>query len=344
MDRTEANRIRWDGGPEPFYEVWYAIFVDPATGDGYWVRYTLLNPRDDRAEAGATLWFAHTSRADPARSLAVTRHFPAGTFAAPAGSDELRLAAGEDGANAAAWTRDHFSGAIADAGRDVRWDLHFDDGPGDGEAHLLLPPALRRIGDRRAVLTIPRPRAAVSGRVSIDGRVVDLAAAPGHQAHHFGRERAAAWDWAHCAHFAEDDAAVVEALAPKLAGGRIKPTFLHLRTRDRAYLCDRPADLVRNRSAAGFGWWRFVGHHGGCRIEVHFACDPVRVLPFTYHSTSYAPSRCWNTQTADCLVRVVEDDRTILTLRSHGLGSAEMHRSALGELPYEDWAARASAG
>jgi hypothetical protein len=343
----EANRVRWDGGPRPFYEVWYAIFVDRATGDGFWIRYTLLNPLDSALHAGATAWFAYTCRADPARSFAVTRHFGGGAFHVEPGGEELRFGDG-DGASAAGsadaciWTSHGISGSIAAGGHQARWELRFDDDGGRGETHLLLPQSLRRVSERRSTLTIPRPQAALTGRISVDGRAVDLVRAPGHQAHHYGPERAVAWDWGHCAHFEEDRSAVVEVLAPLLAGGRLKPTFVHLHTAQHVYRCERTADLLRNRSSAGLGWWRFVGHDEGRRIEVEFASDPARVLPFTYHSTAYAPSRCWNTQTAECLVRVLESGRETLLLRSRGLGSAEMHRSDLRDLPYERWSAPAA--
>jgi len=74
------NRVRYDGKAARFYEVWYFIFNDRRSGDGYWIRYTLLNPLDKRPEAGAALWFAHTCRRDPSRSVAITRTFPPGDF------------------------------------------------------------------------------------------------------------------------------------------------------------------------------------------------------------------------------------------------------------------------
>ncbi len=342
MRTEEANRVRWNGSGEPFYEVWYAIGVDPASGDGFWVRYTLLDPLDRAEQAGATAWFAYTCRRDPSRSLAITRHFPAGSFAVEPGGTTLRMgdasaAGAAAGATPCIWDGVRFSGAIDGAARSVSWDLCFTDPPGGAEAHFLMPPSLRRLSDRRATLTIPRPCAAIDGRLTIDGRVVDLARAPGHQAHHWGRERAAAWDWAHCAHFAEDPSAIVEVLSPQLAGGRVKPTFVHLHTRDHVYLCERPGELIHNRSSAGLGWWRFVGHEEARRVEVDFVVSPDLVLPFTYHAPSYAASRCWNTQIGDCLVRVLEGERVLLALTSRGRASAEMHRSDLADLPYESW-------
>jgi len=332
-----ANRVAWNGGTAPFYEAWYAIFVDRETGDGYWIRQTLLNPLADHPQAGGTAWFAHTCRRDPGRSFAIARRFATAQSQIEPGRDETVL--GTPGtADWSRWGPDAIAGAIAVDGHAATWDLRFDDGPtGETDVHFLMPSALRRASDRRATLTIPRPRTAIAGRVVIDGRDVVVAGAPGHQAHHYGRERADAWDWAHCAHFEDDPAAVLEALAPQLASGRLKPTFVHLHTRDRVYRCERAADLVRNRSSAGLGWWRFVGHDGGSRVEAEIVVEPARVLPFTYHSTAYAPSRCWNTQTGDCLVRVVERGKTVLALRSRALAAAEMHRSDLAQLPYESW-------
>jgi hypothetical protein len=348
MTPHEANRVRWSGEPGPFYEVWYVIAVEPRSGDGLWIRYTLLNPTDAHPAAGATAWFAWTCRREPERSFAITRHFAPGSFVAAPGTGGLVLGEPESPSGSASepaaaqpclWDDAGFSGAIASGEHRVRWELRFGESSAQ-EAHLLMPPSLRRFTDRRAILTIPRPRLSLEGTVEIDGRAIEIAAAPGHQAHHYGRERAAGWDWAHCAHFEEDPSAVVEALAPQLGGGRVQPSFLHLHTAERVYRCEGAADLLRNRAAAGLGWWRFTGHEGGVRVVAEFSAATELVLPFTYHSTAYVESRCWNAQIADCLVRVFEGDRPTRVLRCRGKAAAEMHRTALAELPYEAWHTR----
>lgn len=369
MTAAEAAAARWDQGPRPFYEVWYLIAVAPSSGDGLWIRYTLLNPLDDRAGAGATLWFGYTCRAEPTRSFAITSDFPRGRFRAPQGALDLRFGDLPDantgqlaprpggamgGASAALLHDGQMRGAIAPSaatgGHGAVWDLSFAgdaatgqlDGearPGaDREAHRLMPAWLRRFSDRRTALTIPYPRLHATGEVTVDGRRLDLDRAPGHLAHHWGRERAEAWDWAHCAHFDEDPDAVVEALAPLLAGGRLRLTFVNLHLRDRILRCERPAEVLRNRSSSGLGWWRFAAHEGRTRVEVELTVAPDLLLPFTYLSPSYQPSRCWNTQIADCQVRLFEDGREIRALRSHGKASAEMHRSRCDQIPYESWA------
>jgi hypothetical protein len=340
---AEANAVRWDQGPSPFYEVWYLIAVEPSTGDGFWVRYTLLNPLSGRPETGATAWFGYTCRSDPTRSVAITQTCGTGSFAAPAGGMSLRFAAPSgdrpDATPDCVWNERELSGAIAASpatgGHSASWTLRF---TADAVvAHRLMPGWLRRFSDRRTALTIPYPRLVVDGEVTVDGRRIDLRGAAGHQAHHWGRARADAWDWAHCAHFEDDPDAVVEALAPHVAGGN-RLTFVNLHLRDRVYRCERVGEVARNRSSSGLGWWRFVGNEAGTRIEAEFVVAPDLLLPFTYVAPSYGRSRCWNSQVADCLVRVIENGRESLVLRSRGKASAEMHRSRLEDLPYESWA------
>jgi len=360
LTAAEANAVRWDQGADPFYEVWYLIAVEPSTGDGLWIRYTLLNPLEHRAGAGATLWFGYTCRADPRRSIAITRTFPTGTFTASQGRFDLALGAVSEARRSeaehrvsdaseprptASWRDLRLAGEIPSGpdtgGRSASWELTIT--PESHEVDRLMPAWLRAISDRRTALTIPYPRLTVDGEVTIDGQSFAVRGAGGHQAHHWGRARADAWDWAHCAHFEGDPTAVLEALAPVLPGG-IRLTFLQLRLGDRVYRCDRLWDVARNRSAAGLGWWHFVAHDGATRIEADLTCAPERMLAFTYLSPSYAASRCWNTQIGDCLVRVFDSDgREQRSLRSRGRAAAEMHRSRRNELPYESWTAESTA-
>src|SRR5262249_17336913 len=132
MTPSEANRVRWSGQAGPFYEVWYVIAVEPSSGDGLWIRYTLLNPSDTHAEAAATAWFAWTCRGAPQRSFAITRHFAPGSFVAPPGAGDLVFGAPGSATGQPAdptalepclWDDAGFSGAIAAGPHRVRWRL-----------------------------------------------------------------------------------------------------------------------------------------------------------------------------------------------------------------------------
>lgn len=320
------NRVRYDGRRGRFYEVWYFILHDPATGDGYWVRYTLLNPQEDHPAAGAALWFAHTCRADPGRSLAIHAVVPRGSFEANAGEPAIRIGDAEFREGAA-------RGRFEAEGHRVAWDLRYEP---SASPHYYFGPLLRRWSESRTSVTIPNPAIRLTGSVEIDGVRRDIASAPGHQAHHWGTTRTRRWLWGHCCAF-DDEPAVLEVLAPALPVGPTV-TFVDLHTASERFSCNDFGGLLRNRSTAGRGFWQFEGFGEGHRIVADFVVDPSRVQRFEYTSPAYRTSECWNTQVADCTVRVyrhsASGDRLDRVLHARGTATAEVHDEDPSGIPY----------
>lgn len=330
------NRVRYDGRAGRFYEVWYFIFTDPATGDGFWIRYTLLNPLDDHPAAGAALWFAHTSRADPGRSFAVHRSWPRGSFEILPGALDLRIAG-------ATLSEGAVRGELEADGHRLAWDLHYEP---SGAPHYYFGAWLRRWTERRTSVTIPNPRIALSGTVTIDGVARPIERAPGHEAHHWGTERARSCLWGHCCAFEDEPEAVLELLSPTLPGGW-PVTFVRLQTATARYACDGVAALARNRAMAGRGFWQFEGFGENHRIVADITVDPHLVSRFTYVSPAYRESECWNTQVGDCLVRVYRrsatGERLERVLRARGTAAAEVHDENVARIPYAAWLGPAEA-
>jgi hypothetical protein len=324
-----GNLPRWDGATPRFYEVWYFIFVDRATGDGFWIRYTLLNPLAADPAAGATLWFGYTSAADPDRNLAISRTYQAPAFTI--GRDRFAVGIGD-----ATLREGAFAGGFEAHGRRVGWDLTYTPAP---TPHYFFGPLLRRVAEWRSSATVPNPQIELEGTVRIDDRMLRVGG-PGHQAHHWGSERAPHWLWAHCSAFAEDKRAIVELLAPALPGG-VTLTFVTLHTAAGTIACTDAVDLLRNHSSAGLGFWQFTGYHGRTRVVADIRVDPRQVLKFVYTSTDMRPSDCWNTQVGDCLVRVYErassGETLTQVLRARGTAAAEVHDECPERIAYPAW-------
>ncbi|MGH7803089.1 MAG: hypothetical protein ACREQJ_01975 [Candidatus Binatia bacterium] len=321
------NRVRFDGTARRFYEVWYFIFNDSVTGDGYWIRYTLLNPLDDDPAAGGTLWFAFTDRDDGGRGVAVKSRFPRESLNVAPGEFRVRIggASLEDG---------RLAGGFSADGHEIAWDLAYEPG---GEPHFYFGESLRRLTEARSSVTVPNPRIELRGTVTIDGRRAEIARAIGHQAHHWGVEQSPRWIWAHCCDFEEDDRAVLELLSARGPAG-VTATFVNLYTKDRAVLCSGPRSLLRNRATSGLGYWRFEGTASEGRIVAEIRVDPADVRGFVYTATDYRRSECWNTQVGDCLVRVYEPSGALVrVLRARGRAAAEIHDSDVARIPYRLW-------
>ena len=320
------NRVRFDGTARRFYEVWYFIFNDPASGDGFWIRYTLLNPLDEHPEAGAALWFAHTCRRDPDRSVAIRRNFAASDLEARAGTAAVRI-------GGATFEEGRVRGGFEAEGHFVSWDLRYEPSP---QPHYYFGDVLRRLSARRTSVTLPNPQIFLSGDVTIDGRPLHVARGPGHQAHHWGVERAPRWLWGHCCAFDDDPVAVLELLAPEVPGGA-QVAFVTLHTSSRTHRATGLGSLARNRASAGLGFWHFEAVTGSDRLVADIHVDPRYVQRFVYVSPSYRTSDCWNTQVGDSLVRVYRGDRLERVLRARGTASAEVHDEQPQRIAYPAW-------
>lgn len=326
------NRVRFDGRARRFYEVWYAIFNEPASGDGFWIRYTLRNPLD----SGGALWFAHTSRRDRHRHLALVREHSPREIDAVAGATAIRIGDGE-------LAEGRLRGEIRDDAHRVSWDLAYDPCP---EAHDYFRPPLRTLAELRSSVTIPNPRTSFRGVVRIDDEEHAIGGAIGHQAHHWGTAQAERWDWAHCCDFEDDPSAVLELLsAPTPLGATA--TFANFYSDELTARFDGLGSLLSNRARSGLGFWQFEASDGGLRLLVDLRVDPADVQRFTYHSTTGRSSECWNTQVADCLVRIYRrsgrgGEELSRVLRSRARAAAEVHESDLDRIPYRAWRGDAS--
>ena len=62
------NALQWNGEPG-HYEVYYLTLTDPASGVGFWIRYTMVAPLPETGEeATCSLWFMAMDPARPGRA------------------------------------------------------------------------------------------------------------------------------------------------------------------------------------------------------------------------------------------------------------------------------------
>ncbi len=80
MSTEEFNRRHWrEAGT---YEVWYLTWNDPATDQGFWLRY--LSEAPVEGPARGELWFARFDPKDPRRTFGIHKQFaPPTDSAAP---------------------------------------------------------------------------------------------------------------------------------------------------------------------------------------------------------------------------------------------------------------------
>jgi hypothetical protein len=325
----DANRMRWDRGPG-HYEVWYATLSDPASRQGFWIRYTLEAPYPGHGEPYCQLWFARFDPERPERTFAFNRRFPIDRLAHQASPFSLSI--GE-----ATLRHDGMKGSLAGGGHEVEWELAWQPA---GRLHLHLPsPAYEGSWADTQVLS-PNLNVAARGHLTVDGERLALEGAPLGQTHLWGRKHAYAWAWSHCNAFQGDRGAALETLTIRL---RLGPIVLPKLTLLSLYLEGEEPDLIEfrqlwqlpmARSEYGTGRYFVTAANAEWKIEAEYLCRPEDMILTEYVDPDGDPAYCHNTECADLRVRVLRRSPFVGRFREHRTLFA--HRSG-----HYEWGARA---
>lgn len=115
-----------------------------------------------------------------------------------------------------------FKGEARARGRMAEWDLALT--RGDAPLRHLRPSALYRLPLPRTKLEAPVPDGSVSGRVVLDGAVVEVVGWRATVGHNWGAEHAERWIWLHAAGFEDEPETWLElAIARVRVGGALSP-------------------------------------------------------------------------------------------------------------------------
>lgn len=258
------------------YEVWYATWNDPDTGDGFWLRYVI---EPDYAE----VWFARFCVRDAARTFGVHRRFPAAaSHDAPFGVDIGGAHLAHDGAR----------GALTAGGHELAWDLAWR--PADA-AMRLLPDLAYRLGIGETSVVSPNPCVAATGSVVIDGDRYELAGVPLGQTHVWGKKHAYDWTWARCV-FAGGE--LLELLATRLhRRGVLLPPLVMARLGD--VELNQFRHVAVNRARWDIGRVSFVARSLRVKVEGELTCSPDAMVMAPYLDPDGTEVFCANTEIGD---------------------------------------------
>jgi hypothetical protein len=172
------------------YESFYIKAASPDGGLGVWIRHTVH--KRPGAEPNASIWFTlFDSEAD-------------GPVAAKLTVPKRELSADPETyirVDGATLSDGRAEGAIKTGDVDAGWQLSFAD---DAEPFYFLPrPWMYRTALPRTKFLSPYPNARFSGRLSVNGRSLDLSDWPGMIGHNWGTEHAERWVWLQAAGFAD---------------------------------------------------------------------------------------------------------------------------------------------
>jgi hypothetical protein len=294
------NELQWNGDPG-HYEVYYLTFTDPASGIGFWIRYTMVAPLPETAaEATCSLWFCAMDPGDPGRNVGLKHSLPVTALVAATDPFELRI--GD------AWLSDHgMTGAIDANGSRYEWVLEWRPSlPAYGHVH----PLLRTARLAKTMLFLPHPDLEVSGTVWLGERRIGLSAARGGQAHLWGSKHASRWTWAHCNDFEGAPAGTfvdgVSVFVPRFGRelGPNTPVVGRIGGVDLNSI--GPLAVQRNRSELDLTSWRFEAKGRALRVEATVRARLEDLVGVTYHDPDGDLAYCYNTEVADMSLEVFQ--------------------------------------
>jgi hypothetical protein len=293
---VSLNALRWDGSTG-HYEVYYLSATDQRSATGLWIRYTLLAPLQGPAQC--SLWFMAMDR----RGLRVGRKasFPISELSAADDPFRLTLA----GADLSDRGMAGGLGAVA-------WELSWEPSA-RGAEHV--HPLVRRARIARTILVLPHPDLDVRGRVTIDGRTLELDGARGSQAHLWGSQHAARWAWAHAGDLRGapdgeprhgDWLDAVSVYVPRL-GREVGPsTAVVASLGGEEFRATGPVAVARAASRFGLTGWDFEARDGARRVIGEVAAPRASLVGVTYHDPDGAPAYCYNSEVASMRLSVLD--------------------------------------
>jgi hypothetical protein len=296
------NTLQWDGNPG-HYEVYYLTLTDPATGIGFWIRYTMVAPLPGTGEeATCSLWFMAMDPANPAANVGEKVSFPVTALEADREPFELRI-------GDAILSDRGMAGSLEREGRRYAWNLGWEPRL-DAYGHV--HPALRAAKVAKTILFLPHPDVEVSGTIDIDGRSLDIAGARGGQAHLWGQKHASRWAWVHCSDFngsnGAGDAFVdgVSVFVPRF-GRELGPnTPVVARVGGRDVLSISPLAVQRNESEFELEGWRFEARTRSRKLAGKVMARKEDLVGVTYHDPDGELAYCYNTEIADLQLELFE--------------------------------------
>jgi hypothetical protein len=311
------NLRRGNDARTDLYEVWYLVWNDPRTGQGFWLRYITEPGRGE-------LWFARFDPARPDHTFGMHKRFDR-----VVSTDEpFTVTIG-----GATLGHDRAKGELSGGGHHVTWDLRWDPAR---EALRIQPDLSYRFHIGDSTLVTPNPRVAMHGTLVVDGETLPLAGAVLGQSHVVGAKHLYGWAWAQCGELEGAHEPLLEMVAARLhRRGLTSPPLLMLvldvdgeRLRFNQF-----RHLARNRASWRTGHVAFSAWSPRVRVEGELSCSPGAMVQAEYEDPDGARLYCANTEIGDARVDLYRrgltgwrHDRTLISRgRAHfEIGAREL--------------------
>lgn len=295
----QDNRLRWESGQKPFYEIYYLKMVAPDNSWSFWCRYTLLSPKDPNSMGYAALWGIFFRRDLATPTIVALRKkyllsqidlFHSERFF-DLGDSFLSL----DGA----------CGQLADSQHRLAWDFKFEDPT--HSAALFYHPILYRLPFPSTKLIEPRASTHLSGYLTVDHQLYKLSGVKSHQAHIWGTRYSPSWFWTHCNQFKEDATAHFEGLSAvaQVASKNLPPIHLFYLYLDGEWLeANTLLHWFSNKASGQLLLWNFRVVVDGYLIEGEVSRQLSDIVAVEYEGPLGEKRYCHNSMLAQLKITI----------------------------------------
>ncbi len=297
--RREANHTRHrPGAPAGHYESFFVRANHPSRPLGFWIRYTIFSPPGRPADALGELW-AVVFDGETRKHAVVKREVPLGSCRFDRTAFAIEVDAAQLGPGSLA-------GAVTSPEATIAWDLAY---ATDAPPLLLLPAYAYETAIPSAKSLVPAPLARFTGRITVDGRTLDIADWPGSQSHNWGTRHTDHYAWGQVAGFDDAPSSFLEVITGRMRlAGVWSPfvTMLVLRHEGREIALNQPLHVWRARADFEYFRWTFASEDDTTRITGRITAPPEAFVALAYRNPPGGTKTCLNSKIAACELRVTD--------------------------------------
>lgn len=318
----------WRGlGQRGHYEGWYITLVDPKSGRGFWIRYTIHIPAGEQS-ASASVWaFTFDPRTESNSNSSGRGYGPLSTF-----KQNLKPWSVSIGSNNIL-NEKNAQGQISTKQGPLSWDL--DLGPSTN-AWEHFNPKLFDIGVSSTCVNSPRLSMPISGKVKLGTTTWTFKDAPGEQSHIWGRQPTTNYAWAHCNAFDNSDDGIFEGVNARIQKGPMTLPGagpLLFQTEEQRFEVKGLIPMFQVTSDHEYGRWSFEAESGNQLLKGEVFAKPNDTIAVEYDDP-YAKRRvfCHNSIVANMNLTLYKRKNVrwepVLQRKSNGTTAFEITRLA----------------
>jgi hypothetical protein len=292
-----SNRCRYlSGGQEGHYESYFLRANHPERPLAFWLRYTLLSPKNDLRHAMGAVWAVFFNGETGAHASAKEEFPLASCRFTP---DIFQVKIGESVLDG-----EHLKGSAASSGSTVEWDLRY---RSDQQPLLLLPRLCYEKWFPAAKSLVGMPLARFDGTLSVNGEALDIADWCGSQNHNWGGQHTSPYAWGQVAGFETHPESFLEVASAQVKIGPWGSPFLTplvLRHNGREEAMNGMLTMLMAKSSYSYFVWSFASENGRVAVEGTISAPREAFVGLHYNDPPGGLKQCLNTKIASCELRI----------------------------------------